>query len=415
MLQYIWQYSFYQPAQLVTTDNLVVQVAYPGLSNTNQGPDFLNAKIKIGGTTWVGSVEIHINSSEWNDHKHSSDNNYNNVILHVVWNEDLKINLPFPTLVLQDRVSKVLLSRYEEIMCTAGFIPCEQHIHKIDAVVFTLWKERLLIERLQLRTGSINEMLNNNSIDWEATLWWMLARNFGLKVNSDSFEKIAHSIPVKILAKHKNQIHQLEALLLGQAGTLDKHFSESYPNMLRKEYDYLRKKYGLIKIHYPLYYLRMRPANFPTVRLAQLAALIHSSKHLFSNILSAEKVNELRQFLNITANDYWHYHYLFDEATAFSKKNLGKQMIDNIIINTCIPIVYAYGYYHNNENHKAKAIGWMRELPAEKNLITKGFENLKMENKNAHDSQALLHLKRNYCDNRHCLNCAVGNAVLKQG
>ena len=158
----------------------------------------------------------------------------------------------------------------------------------------------------------------------------------------------------------------------------------------------------------------MRPANFPTVRLAQLAALIHSSKHLFSNVLSADKVQDLRQLLSITANDYWHYHYLFDEATSFHKKNLGKQMIDNIIINTCIPIVYAYGYYHSNENYKGKAVDWMRELPAEKNTVTKGFEALGVANKNAHDSQALLQLKKNYCDNRQCLNCAVGNAVLKR-
>lgn len=413
LLQYIWQFNYYHASALVTTENFPVQVIYPGMLNTNQGPDFLNAKIKIGDTTWVGSVEIHTRSSEWNDHNHSNDINYNNVVLHVVWIEDLNLELPFATLVLQDRVSSVLLLRYEELMLTAGFIPCEHHISKATDMVLNLWKERMLIERLQQRTTKVMELLNNNNTNWEETFWWMIARNFGLKVNSDSFEKIAQSIPIKVLAKHKNQIHQLEALLLGQAGTLDKHFAEDYPNMLRKEYAYLSKKYSLKKIHYPLFYLRMRPANFPTLRLAQLAALVHSSQHLFSNVVSSTRIEELKQFLNVTANDYWHYHYLFDETTTFSKKNLGTQMIENILINTCIPVVYAYGYFNNSESYKIKAVDWMRQLSAEKNAITKGFEALGLKNENAHDSQALLHLKKMYCDNKHCLNCGIGNAVMR--
>lgn len=412
LLQYIWQFNYYHASGLLTTESVPVQVFQPGMINTNQGPDFLNAKIRIGETTWVGNVELHIRASEWNEHNHSSDPNFSNVILHVVWTEDEKLNLPFPTLILQDRVSSVLLTRYEELMLGTRFIPCGQHIGKANEIVLSLWKERMLIERLQHRTTSIIDLLNSNNTDWEETCWWLLARNFGLKVNSDSFEKIAHSIPLKILCKHKNQIHQIEALLLGQAGTLDKKFAEAYPNMLRKEYMFLQKKYRLQKVYYPLYYLRMRPANFPTVRLAQLAALLHSSYHLLSNIVSANKIDDLRQILNVTANDYWHYHYLFDEVTAFAKKNLGKQMIDNILINTCIPLVYSYGYYNNNEDLKLKAVDWIGEVAAEKNAITRGFENLGMANKNAHDSQALIHLKNNYCNQKACLNCGIGNAVL---
>jgi len=414
LLQYIWQFNYYHASELLTTEKIAVQVYHPGMMNTNQGPDFLNAKIRIGETTWVGHVELHVNTSEWNDHKHSSDPNYKNVILHVVWIDDEKLNLPFPTLILQDRVSNVLLSRYEELMLGIRFIPCEKHIAKAEQISINLWKERMLIERLQHRTLSIIELLSTVNTDWEEILLWMLARNFGLKVNSDSFEKIAQSIPVKILSKHRNQIHQLEALLLGQAGTLDKKFSESYPNMLRKEYTFLQKKYGLQKIHYPLYYLRMRPANFPTVRLAQLAALIHSSQHLFSNVLSAVSTKDLSGFLKVTANDYWHYHYLFDEITVFCKKQLGKQMIENIIINTFIPVVYAYGYYNNNESFKLKAVEWLRGLAAEENAITKGFEQVGMANTNAHDSQALIYMKKNYCDNKNCLSCGIGNDILKR-
>lgn len=414
LLQYIWQFQYFNNRNLQTSQGESLQIMYNGTYNTNQGPDFLNAKIKTGNTTWAGSIEMHINASDWKTHQHSTDKNYTNVILHVVWNNDDKeLNLPFPTLELQQHVSSLLINRYEELMQSAQFIPCQPHIKNIPELVLTSWKERLLVERLQKRSLYIENLLLKNNQHWEETFWWMLARNFGIKINSDSFERIAQSIPVNILAKHKNQIQQLEALLLGQAALLDKIFEDDYPNMLRQEYNFLQKKYGLRKAHAPLYFLRMRPANFPTVRLAQLAILIQQSHHLLSFIKEATSIKEVQALLDVTANDYWHYHYIFDEATLFKKKKLGNQMIQNICINTIIPFLYAYGYLNGNDSYKLKALQWMDDLTAEKNAITKGFELMGLQNKSAYDSQALIQLKNEYCNYKHCLQCAVGNQLMK--
>ena len=413
LLQYIWQFQYFNARNLQTTGGEPVQIIRNGMYNVNQGPDFLNARIKIGSTEWAGSIEIHINSSDWAAHKHTGDANYKNVVLHVVWQDDLKKQLPFPTLELHALVSNLLLSQYEELMQSAQFIPCQQHIAHVPEITVAAWKERLLIERLQQRSLYIESLLAKNNQHWEEVFWWMLAKNFGIRINADSFEKIAQTIPVNILAKHKSQVLQLEALLMGQAALLDKHFEDDYPNMLRKEYTFLQKKYQLKKAHAPLYFLRMRPANFPTVRLAQLAMLIHQSLHLFSRIKEAAKVNEIEHLLNVTANDYWHYHYSFDETTAFKKKTLGKQMIQNIMINTVVPVLYAYGYVNSNDSFKNKALQWLENITAEQNSITRGFEALHILNRNAFDSQALIQLKNDYCNYKHCLRCAIGNSILK--
>lgn len=414
LLQYIWQFQYFKTTSLLTTGGESLQVIRNGIHNTGQGPDFLQARIKIDDTEWAGSVEIHIKSSGWVEHKHAGDDNYKNVILHVVWEDDIKAALPFPTLELQSLVSNVLLSKYEELMQSAQFIPCQRHITQVPRLTLFAWKERLLAERLQQRSLYIEKLLTENNRHWEEVFWWMLAKNFGIKINADSFERIAHTIPVTTLAKHKNQLVQIEALLMGQAALLDKKFEEDYPNMLRKEYEFLRKKYQLKKAHAPLYFLRMRPANFPTVRLAQLAMLIHQSLHLFSAIKEAGDVKEIEKLLLVTANDYWHYHYSFDETTGFKKKTLGRQMIENILINTVIPILYAYGHFHSDESYTNRALRWLEQVTAEQNSITKGFNSLHIPNANAFDSQALIQLKNEYCNYRRCLQCAIGSWVLKE-
>lgn len=415
LLQYIWQFQYYNNGHLQTTEGEPLQILQSGTYNTNQGPDFLNAKIRSGETTWAGNIEMHINASDWEIHEHSQDKNYSNIILHVVWKNDAVIALPFPTLELQERVSSILLKKYEELMQSTLFIPCQQHIRKVSTLTFIAWKERLLVERLQQRALHVQSLLAKNNQHWEESFWWMLAKNFGAKINADAFEKIAQTIPVTILAKHKNQVQQLEALLMGQAAMLDKNFKEDYPAMLRREYIFLQKKYSLQKAHAPLYFLRMRPANFPTIRLAQLAALIQQSQHLFSIIKEAIHLDDIKKLLSVTANDYWHYHYRFEEETSFKKKILGQQMIQNILINTVVPVIYAYGYLNNNEAYKNKALLWMEQITAEKNSITKGFQSLGVENKSAFDSQALIQLKNHYCNYKQCLQCAVGNQILKGG
>ena len=414
LLQYIWQFQYFNPNNLITEEGEALQVIHPGTLNTNQGPDFTDAKIKIGNTIWAGSIELHIKNSDWKNHKHSSDKNYKNVILHVVWQNDVNLNLPFSTLLVQDKVPKVLLNKYDELMNENSFIPCEKSIHQINELTWQNWKERILVERLENKTRVIFDYLQKNNNHWEESFWWLLAKNFGINLNSIAFEKIAQSISINILAKHKDQIHQTEALLFGQAGLLDADFTEDYPKLLQREYQFLKKKYNLQKIEGSMIFLRMRPSNFPTVRLAQLAMIVHKSLHLFSKIKEAIDVKSIKALLNVTANDFWHYHYVFDEITTFKKKNLGEQMIDNILINTVVPVLFAYGHYHNENAFKDKALLWLENITAEKNSITKGYASLHIENKTAFDSQALIQLKNEYCNKRRCLDCSVGNKLLRK-
>jgi hypothetical protein len=413
LLQFIWQFQYFNQTELTTNSAEILQVIFPGQYNTNQGPDFLDAKIKLGKTTWAGSVELHLRTSDWKKHRHSGDKNYNNVILHVVWEND-GTGDKIPVFELKGRVSKLLLQRYKDLMEASSFIPCEKMIHSVKEITWRSWKDRLLAERLTRKAAIVETFLNQNNYHWEETFWWMLARNFGVKVNSDTFEAIAKSVPVNILAKHKSQIHQLEALLLGQAGLLEGKYNDDYPKLLQREYKFLKEKYKLKPVHVPVHFLRMRPGNFPTIRLAQLAALVQNSAHLFSRIKEATLVKEVKTWFTVTANDYWHYHYRFDKASAFRKKELGHSMTDNIIINTICPVLFAYGSYHGEEKYKDKALVWLEKTASESNSITKGFAKLGIENKNAFDSQALIELKNEYCSKKRCLDCGVGNALLKQ-
>jgi len=241
----------------------------------------------------------------------------------------------------------------------------------------------------------------------------LLARNFGMKVNADAFESIARSIPLNVLAKQRQQIHQIEALLTGQAGLLDHKFEEEYPQLLRREYHFQKSKHKLKPAPVILLFLRMRPVNFPTVRLAQLAMLIHESAHLFSKIKDAPSLKDVKEWFDVTANDYWHYHYRFDELSAFKKKKLGDSMIESIIINTVIPVLFAYGNYHAEQKYKNRALEWLEQVGAESNSLINGFHQLGIGTSNAYDTQALIELKNEYCNHKRCLECGIGNAILK--
>jgi len=306
-------------------------------------------------------------------------------------------------------------------MRSTSFIPCENNISDVRDITWSSWKERLLAERLQRKSIVADVFLKQNNYHWEETFWWLLARNFGMKVNGEAFESIARSLSLNVLAKHKNQIHQLEALLFGQAGLLEEQFERTeeapadndYPVMLQREYRFLQQKYKLKRVHVPLYSLRMRPDNFPSVRLAELAMLVHESSHLFSKIKETSSASELKKFFEVTANDFWHYHYQFKESSAFKQKKVGTSMSENIIINTVAPLLFSYGTNYNDNSYKAKAVRCLQEIPAEKNLITKGFKELHIENKTAMDSQALIELKNEYCNKKRCLECSIGNAILR--
>ena len=418
LLQYIWQFQYFNNSELYTSSGEAIRIISTGTHNTNQGTDFVNAKIKIGKTIWAGNVEVHINSSDWDMHHHSDDPNYDNVILHVVWNDNAivkdRVGNSLHTLELKSRVPKLLLERYKMLMESSQFIPCESQLQQVNELTMANWKQRLVAERLIKKSANILAILKETNSHWEETFWWLVAANFGLKVNNDLFQQVAKMLPVSILAKHKNRIQQVEALLLGTAGLLGKEFQEKYPQMLQKEFLFYQKKYKLKIIDGELSFLRMRPANFPTIRLAQLAMLIHESEHLFSKIKSSSSLKDVKKMLQVSANDYWHYHYTFDETSDYKVKTLGKQMIDNIIINTIIPVLFTYGLHHNEQVYKDRAIKWLEEISAEKNSITSGFEKLNFSNKSAFDSQSFIQLKNEYCNKKLCLHCAIGNSLLKR-
>ncbi|MBS1748473.1 MAG: DUF2851 family protein [Bacteroidetes bacterium] len=417
LLQFIWQMQYFNKSSLCTSAGESLTIQHPGLFNTNQGPDFLQAKIKIGTTSWVGNVELHIRSSDWKSHNHEDDDNYSNVMLHVVWEHDSKGTdesaRNIPLLILQDRVSKFLLTRYEELMYNHTIIACEKTAHTVPAFIWDAWKTRLAAERLERKSLIFQSYLRQTNNHWEEVFWWILAKNFGATVNAEAFEAMARSVPVNILAKHKNQIHQIEALLLGQAGLLNADFTESYPVMLQKEYRFLREKYTLKPIHEPVHFLRMRPGNFPTIRLAQLAMLIHRSSHLFAQIKEIPSPNEVMELFTVTANDYWHYHYRLDEPSSFRPKITGNMIIQNVIINTAVPAIFTYGVVNKELRFKIKALQWLESIAPEENRITRKWEQLGIHNVSALDSQALTELTKEYCLYKNCLQCAAGAAILR--
>ncbi|MBG9377521.1 DUF2851 family protein [Panacibacter sp. DH6] len=418
LLQFIWQFQYFNKDNLRCTDGRLLHIQHPGIPNTNQGPDFSAGSIMIDNIKWVGNIELHIKASDWYSHQHQHDKNYSNIILHVVWQNDVPLTgdskRPVATLELEPLVPVMMLHYYERLMHAQGFVPCRKELPLLSAIGWLGWKERLVAERLQRKAAVVLDLFKESGNHWEEVFWWLLAGNFGVKVNAQLFEQVAKSIPLNILAKHKNQLIQIECLLFGQSGLLNGSFLEDYPNLLQREYTFLAAKYALTPVNKAPDFLRMRPANFPTVRLAQLAALVYTSSHLFSKILEVTSVTELYSLFNTTANDYWHYHYTFDEPTTYKPKNLGKAMMSNLIINTIVPVMFAYGLYHKKQEVKETAIGFLQALPAETNSILHEWKTLGVSNTTAFDSQALLELKHEYCDGRHCLRCAVGNRLLKQ-
>ena len=414
LLQYIWQFRYFNQDNLKSNTGELLRVIHPGIPNSNQGPDFLEARIQMGETLLVGHIELHLKTTDWLRHSHQSDPNYRQVVLHVVWEDDAAeaVN-DIPVLELQQLVPKLLLHQYDHWMNSLSFIPCEQQVSLVGVSTIDAWKERLIVERLRRKAMNVLNFLEENKHHWEESLWWMLARSFGGKVNAPAFEAIARSLPLTILAKHREQLLQLEALLLGQAGLLRSAFANEYPNRLRKEYEFLKNKYKLREITVPVHFLRMRPVSFPTIRLAQLAQFIQQQQHLFANILEMPDLASMREFLNVTAGEFWDYHYTLHETATPKPKRIGEQVTDSIIINTVAPILFAYGQFHQYDHYMERALEWLAGLPPESNRITNGFEQLGLANKTAADSQALLELKAAWCDQKKCLHCGMGNALLK--
>lgn len=419
-LHYVWKFRLFNRMGLRTTDGEEIEVFSAGMAHTDGGPDFQNARIRIGETTWAGNVELHVSSAEWNRHGHQTDGAYNNVILHVVYKDDQPVTMPdgrkVPTLELNERIPEELYQRYHHlIFSNQTFIPCEATLKTVDDITMRNWLTRVLVERLEKKSGAVLAALEVNRGDWEETFYRFLAGNFGFKVNALPFEMMAKSLPQIILAKHKNYPLQIEALIFGQAGFLDDEFTDEYPRKLKEEYNFLQKKHQLAPIEKHLWkFLRMRPQNFPTIRLAQFAALVINSNHLFSKILEIKDVATLRDlFANARVNDYWETHYRFDAESKPSSKNMGAGAIDILLLNTVAVTLFSYGKHLQKQHYINRALALLEYLPGEKNNITDDFVTFGVKSTTAFDSQALLELKNSYCNHKKCLQCAVGNKVLK--
>jgi hypothetical protein len=417
-LHFVWKYKRFRSFGLVTTEGDALTVTASGHHNHDGGPDFHDARIRIGETSWAGHVEIHLRSSDWLKHGHHRDRAYDNVILHVVFEDDVRIRRPsgelIPTLELRGLVEPLLYQKYRSLLLTKDWVPCQAHLGSVDQMVVRTWLDRLAAERLEEKVQGIDEILAATKNSWEDVFYQRLARHFGMKVNDEPFEMLARSVPVRLLSKHKRSVLQIEALLFGQAGFLDAIFVDEYPRMLQKEYAHLSRLYNLVPLgKHTWQFLRMRPGNFPTVRIAQLAALVHRSTHLFSKIVESDNLKAIRKLFDVETSVYWLDHYSFEKPSPRRRKPLGEAAIDNILINVIAPLLFAYGLYHANDNLKARALELLQDVGPENNNVTRRWSELGIEAQNAFDSQALIRLKRAYCSFTRCLECGIGNSILK--
>jgi len=419
LLHYIWKFKRFKTQELCTVDGEEVKILNPGQHNFDGGPDFFNAKIKVGNTIWAGNVEIHIRSSDWLRHHHQKDKAYQNVILHVVYEHDKEIfdsngNL-MKTIVLENRLDKTIIQNYERLTLTKNWVPCAEQLKTVEEFVINHWKERLVLERLERKSLEIEEHLKENKNNWEETFYRYWFKYFGLKVNAIPFEILAQNTPLKIIEKH-NTLIGIEALLFGQAGFLDNQFNDKYGIQLKKEYAFLRSKFSLQPTDKSCWkFMRLRPNNFPTLRISQLANLLANGTRLFSRVLEASSVKELKKLLTSKASSYWDNHYQFEiKAEKVVSKKVGESLSINIIINVVVPFVFLYGKIKQNEDLQQRALTWLSEIKPEKNTIIKRWNELGIRSDNASDSQSLIELKNNYCSQKKCLNCHIGNNLLKQ-
>ena len=416
-LHFIWQFKKLNLLQLKTADNEAVEIVSVGQNNLNAGPDFFNARLKIGGQLWAGNVEIHVKSSDWYVHNHEMDTAYDNIILHVVWEHDTNVyrknNTLIPTLELKNFVDKKLLDNYKTLISNQKkWIKCERHFSEVDDFVLKNWLERLYFERLERKSNSIHDLLISSKNNWEAVLFKLLAKNFGLKVNGDAFYSLSKTIDFSIIRKIQSKPEQLEALFFGQARLLENDFQEAYYLSLVKEYKFLKQKFQLENQHVlPLQFFRLRPPNFPTVRLSQLAMLYYKHHNLFSKVISIQTLNEFYELFDVSTSIYWKTHYTFEKQSKVSSKKLSKRFIDLVLINSILPLKFCYAK-HLGQEVDVEIINIVSEIESEDNSIVKAFNSLKKVSNSALHSQALLQLKTEYCDKNKCLQCSVGNALI---
>jgi len=416
-LQFVWKYSLFKNENIII-EGENIEIINPGTINNNAGPDFFNAKIKFGNTIWVGNIEIDIKTSNWYLHKHDKNEAFNNVILQIVYTKDKNIiynqkGRIVPSIKIN--INEKILKKYYELEKSTTWIACEKDFNKIDNFKLRMWLSTILVERLQVKSDYILQKLKNNNNDWSETFYQILASSFGFKVNKEPFEWLANSTPQKIIAKQKNNFKQIEALLFGQAGFLNENYEIEYLKELKKEYIFLKQKYQLKPIEKYLWkFLRLRPSNFPYIRISQFANLIFKSTSLFSKIIEIGNIEEIKKLFVIKTSSFWENHYTFEKESVEKEKKLGKQSIDIILINTIIPFLYVYGKATDNQEIKDRAILFLEKIKAENNKIIRNWKKFDIKVENAFYSQALIHLKNEYCNKKRCVNCAIGAEILQK-
>jgi hypothetical protein len=418
-LAFVWKHRRFSMEQLCTTDGQILEILYPGDLNTDAGPDFSQARIRIAETLWAGNIELHVKASDWLRHKHSTDAAYDSTVLHVVYEADTEIlnsrNANIPCLELKDRIDASVYARFLALETESSQIPCASSLHTVPVIIWRNWLDRLLIERLETKSERILQVVTQADYHWNEAFYQILARSFGQKVNAEAFEQLARITPAHLLAKHKDQLVQVEALLFGQAGFLENQFSDAWPESLRKEYHFLRHKYQLTPMQASQWkFFRLRPAGFPTIRIAQLAKLIHQSVHLFSKLMEAESLRELQHLLHAEVSEYWQTHYQPDgKATRSTQKPMTKELIGLVIYNTVLPFWFVYGRERHLPHLEQKALDFFDALPSEKNHLLDEWKEIGKSARNAAEAQSLLQLRTQYCDRKRCTECAVGMQLLR--
>ena len=428
LLHYSWKHRLFPLAPLTTMDGQPVEVIDPGMENRNDGPDFFNAKVKIGGTLWVGNVEIHVNASDWYLHGHDTDKRYDSVVLHVATTVDHEVkrtdDTPIPQMALQ--VPQHIVNNYRELLATDRYPPCYRIIPELSNLTIHSWMSSLLYERLDQRAELITARYEAHDKNWDDALFCTLARNFGFGTNGEAFDEWARRIDFRAVDKHADNLLQVEAFFFGQAGLLDEatvpeYYHEAlqedtYFQMLKREYAFLAHKFSLRPMEATMWrLLGMRPANFPHVRLAQLARLYHERRISVSKLLAAPDRTAITELLYVEASDYWDTHYTFASTpSAPTKKRVTDSAVTLLLINSVAPFYYSYGRRKDNEQYCEQAIALLEQLKAENNYIIRIWSDCGLLVKNAADSQALIQLKKQYCNRHDCLRCRIGYEYLRK-
>lgn len=418
LLHYLWQFCHFETLNLTTTRDISLSIFNVGKHNFNAGPDFINSHIKIDDLDWHGDVELHIKSSDWLKHNHQNDKRFNTVILHVVWQYDIEIKNQkgeaIHCLELKQRVNQGLLNRYEQLMNSKSWIFCQPYLKETDEFIVNSFLDRLLIERLEYKSKLLYDNFISLKNDWKAVFYQSLCESVGLKINSQPMYSLSKMLPFNILLKHKNNLFQIESLLFGVAGFLNEVYDD-YGKLLKKEFSFLKHKYSLDEMEVSQwFFMRLRPSSFPTVRIAQLAKLIFNNTNLFSKVLEAKSINQLKKIFESSVDGYWLTHYHFKKESNSRKKSIGKSLIDSIIINTICPLLFVYSQQKSLPLFQERAVFFLEQIEAENNSIIKKFSEIGISVNNAAQSQALIQLKGNYCESKKCLNCNIGNVLIKK-